>query len=182
MWLGPCGKVLLRWLDWERYEWGFVHAIPAQRRGQGSPSKSERHTREVAPILPGLADVVFSQVFINHPSTKERFDRLLPFQVFAGWNGITVLSPTPFLPPYNVQFRRGATAPPGSGLSSADVECQQSECGLISWDFWKYGFGRIQVVPGVHATYSKADAMMRGWIEFPLEEEGYTEAITWQDR
>lgn len=93
------------------------------------------------------------------------------------------MSPTPFLPPYNVRFRRGAQAPRGSDLTAADIECQQSESSFISWDFWKYGFGRVQVVPGVHACYGKEDAMMRGWVEFPNpdEEAGYTEAITWQD-
>ncbi len=123
-----------------------------------------------------------SQVFINHPATKQRFDRLLPFQVFSGWNGIAVLSPTPFLPPYNLRFRRGAVAPRGSKFSSADRECQQSESSFISWDFWKYGFGRIQVVPGVHACYGKEDAMIRGWVEFPMKEEGYSDVVAWEDQ
>jgi len=72
------------------------------------------------------------------------------------------MNPTPFLPPYNVRFRRGAKAPPGSDLTAADVECQAS---------------------GVHACYGKEDAMMRGWVEFPNEdfENGYSEAIEWSD-
>ena len=123
------------------------------------PSLQSFHNHEnlSAHILP-------DQVFINHPSTRERFDRLLPF-----------------LPPYNIRFRRGATPPSGSDLTSADMECQQSESSFISWDFWKYGFGRIQVVPGVHACYGKEDAMLRGWLEFPMADEGHSEMIEWQD-
>ncbi len=163
----------------EGYEWGSIHSFPGERRGQGTPTESQSPTLSVRYWAEQLG---FTQLFINHPATKARFDRLLPFQVFAGWNGISVLSPTPFLPPYSIRFRRGATAPHGSQLTSADLECQQSESSFISWDFWKYGFGRVQVVPGVHACYGKEDAMLRGWVEFPDEGEGSEEAITWEDQ
>ena len=108
---------------------------------------------------------------------------MLPFQVFAGWNGVVVMNPIPFLPPYNVRFRRGAEAPSGSDLTAADMECQMSESAFISWDFWKYGFGRIQVVPGIHATYGKDDARLRGWVEFPTPDPvlGLDEQISWVD-
>ena len=127
--------------------------------------------------------LALAQLFINHWSTKRRFDYLLPFQVFAGWNGVAVMNPVPFMPPYNVRFRRGAPAPPHSDLTAADVECQMSESAFISWDFWKFGFGRIQVVPGVHACYGKEDAQMRGWVEFPTPdpEAGMFEEIVWQN-
>ncbi|WWD20893.1 hypothetical protein CI109_105371 [Kwoniella shandongensis] len=115
------------------------------------------------------------KLFPSSPYTLERYKRMLPFQVFAGWNGITVLSPTPFLPPYNVRFRRGKPR------TDDFWECQASESSFISWDFWKYGFGRIAVIPGVHATYGKEDAMLRGWVEWPQEEPGYSELISWDN-
>lgn len=46
----------------------------------------------------------------------------------------------------------------------------------------QYGFGRILVVPGVHACYGKGDAQLRGWVEFPQPNEGYSEMVTWQDK
>ena len=98
--------------------------------------------------------------------------------MFSGWNGITVLNPTPFLPPYNVRFRRGK---PKSMLQMGEMECQWSESAFISWDFWKYGFGRVQVVPGVHACYGKEDAMMRGWVEWPQPTRELGEDIWWED-
>ncbi|WVQ95404.1 hypothetical protein IAU59_002501 [Kwoniella sp. CBS 9459] len=113
------------------------------------------------------------KLFPSSPETLRRYNRMLPFQVFAGWNGITVLNPQPFLPPYNVKFRRGKPR------TNDFWECQASESSFISWDFWKYGFGKIQVVPGVHATYGKEDAMMRGWVEWPSPGDGLREEIDW---
>jgi alpha-1,3-mannosyltransferase len=53
---------------------------------------------------------------------------------------MAVLSPTPFTKPYNTRFRRG---------NLAKGECAASECTLICSDFWKAGWGRVQVVPSV---------------------------------
>lgn len=46
----------------------------------------------------------------------------------------------------------------------------------------QYGFGRILVVPGVHACYGKEDAQMRGWVEFPQPAKGFSEMVNWQDK
>ena len=73
------------------------------------------------------------QLFINHPNSRLRHEQNLPIQVFAGWNGIAVMNPKPFFPPYNVRFRRGAP----KSLLSMEWECQASESSFISWDFWK---------------------------------------------
>ncbi|KAK6906432.1 hypothetical protein I204_00758 [Kwoniella mangroviensis CBS 8886] len=118
------------------------------------------------------------KLFPSSPQTLRRYERMLPFQVFAGWNGITVLNPQPFYPPYNVRFRRGQPR------TEKYWECQASESSFISWDFWKYGFGRVQVVPGVHATYGKEDAMLRGWVEWPNPGPGGNgkEEIDWIDQ
>ncbi|ORY31315.1 cryptococcal mannosyltransferase 1-domain-containing protein, partial [Naematelia encephala] len=118
-------------------------------------------------------------LFPSHPPTKRRYDKNLPFQVFAGWNGIAVINPRPFFPPFNVRFRRGAAAT--DGRTAADNECQMSESSFISWDFWKYGFSRIQVIPGVHACYGKEDAQMRGWVEWPMPDSDDQELIWWNE-
>jgi len=97
------------------------------------------------------------------------------------------MRPDPFYPPYNVRFRRGAptglspNAPANTPLGN-EVECQASESSFISWDFWKYGFSRVQVVPGIHATYGKDDARLRGWVEWPNEDKkgGYPEEVNWE--
>ena len=60
--------------------------------------------------------------------------------MYSSWNGLAVLDPKPFLPPNNVRFRRGDVE---SG------ECSASECGLVATDFWRAGFGRVQVVPSI---------------------------------
>ncbi|ODN77733.1 hypothetical protein L202_04874 [Cryptococcus amylolentus CBS 6039] len=115
------------------------------------------------------------KLFPSSPESLRRYNRMLPFQVFAAWNGVAVMSAEPFLPPYNVRFRRAAPR------TDDFWECQASESSFISWDFWKYGFGRIAVVPGAHATYGKEDAMMRGWVDFPDEGDGQVEEIRWND-
>lgn len=119
------------------------------------------------------------KLFPSSPISRERHERLLPYQVFTGWNGMTVLSPTPFFAPYYVRFRRGT--PRRSDQKEGEEECQASESQFIPLDFWKWGFGRIQTVPGVHLTYGKGDAKLRGWVEYPQPEPGYSEAITWRD-
>jgi alpha-1,3-mannosyltransferase len=81
-----------------------------------------------------------SNLFPNSPTTKAAFDNLEPFPVFSTWNGMAVLSPTPFTKPYNTRFRRG---------NLAKGECAASECTLVCSDFWKAGWGRVQVVPSV---------------------------------
>ncbi|WVR08784.1 hypothetical protein IAU60_005842 [Kwoniella sp. DSM 27419] len=116
------------------------------------------------------------KLFPSSPQTLRRYNRMLPFQVFAGWNGITVLNPKPFLAPYNVRFRRGQPR------TDEFWECQASESSFISWDFWKFGFGKVQVVPGVHATYGKEDAMLRGWVEWPTPSDGLVEQISWDEK
>jgi len=78
------------------------------------------------------------QLFINHPTSRLRHEQNLPIQVFAGWNGIAVMNPRPFFPPYNVRFRRGAP----KSLLSMEWVCQASESSFISWDFWKVSQSR----------------------------------------
>jgi alpha-1,3-mannosyltransferase len=79
-------------------------------------------------------------LFFDSEDSEEHFEDLEPFQVYSSWNGLAVLDPKPFLPPHNVRFRRG---------DAARGECAASECSLIATDFWKAGYGRVQIVPSV---------------------------------
>lgn len=106
---------------------------------------------------------------ILHDSPKSRaaYEALEPFQVFSAWNGMVVLNPKPFLPPYNVRFRRS---------SHADGECAASECTLICSDFWKHGFGKIQVVPSIQLAYERDVAVQT---EYRMQQERH--ALGWED-
>lgn len=53
---------------------------------------------------------------------------------------MVIMDPRPFLPPHNVRFRRS---------DANKGECAASECGLVCSDYWKEGFGKVQVVPSV---------------------------------
>lgn len=103
----------------------------------------------------------------DSPQSRAAFETLEPFQVYSAWNGVAVLDPKPFLPPYNVRFRR----------SRRDVdECAASECTLICSDFWKHGFGKIQVVPSVQLAYERDVAIQT---EYRMQQERHT--LGWQD-
>ncbi len=82
-------------------------------------------------------------LFPNSPLSSESYTSLNPFQVFSTWNGLAIMNPAPFLPPRDVRFRR-------SDLEKE--ECAASECTLVCGDFWKEGFGKIQVVPSVQVS------------------------------
>jgi hypothetical protein len=58
-------------------------------------------------------------------TSRDRFQSLLPFQVYSCWNGVTVLRASLFLPPYNLRFRTN---------DGTDVD---SECYLICKDVWR---------------------------------------------
>lgn len=61
---------------------------------------------------------------------------------------MVVLNPKPFLYPFKVRFRRGYAG-----------ECAASECQIVCTDFWKHGWGRVQVVPSVQLAYDRTTAM-----------------------
>ncbi|KAK1923656.1 cryptococcal mannosyltransferase 1-domain-containing protein [Papiliotrema laurentii] len=88
-------------------------------------------------------------LFFDSEDSEEHFEDLEPFQVYSSWNGLAVLDPKPFLPPHNVRFRRG---------DAARGECAASECSLIATDFWKAGYGRVQIVPSVQLAYTRHSA------------------------
>lgn len=92
---------------------------------------------------------------------------------------MVVMNPTPFMHPYNVRFRRAEPRRPDQ--AEGTEECQASESAFISWDFWSYGFGRIQTIPGVHLTYGKDDARLRGFVEYPVPDREHSETIDWDE-
>ena len=57
-------------------------------------------------------------MFVSSPETRDRYERMLPFQVFSAWNGIAAISPKPFLPPHNIRFRRARRR------TDEEFECQ----------------------------------------------------------
>ncbi|OCF43850.1 alpha-1,3-mannosyltransferase CMT1 [Kwoniella heveanensis CBS 569] len=91
-----------------------------------------------------------SDLFPNSPKSKDLYASLKPFQVFSTWNAMAVLDPKPFLPPFNIRFRRS---------DRSQDECAASECTLIASDFWKIGFGKVQVVPSVQFAYERDVAL-----------------------
>lgn len=88
--------------------------------------------------------------------------------MYSSWNGLAVLDPAPFLPPHNVRFRRG---------NAEQNECAASECGLIAQDFWKTGYGRVQVVPSVQVSH-----WAEGKITWVDEQLAYTKHVAQQTR
>ncbi|WWC73646.1 uncharacterized protein I206_107618 [Kwoniella pini CBS 10737] len=108
-----------------------------------------------------------SDLFWNSPSSKKRFERLEPFQVFSSWNALAILSPKPFLPPHNVRFRRG---------DLMKEECAASECTLIASDFWKVGYGKVMIVPSVQLAYERDVAL-----DILQEMETQKAKLSWKD-
>ncbi|WVW86879.1 hypothetical protein I302_108934 [Kwoniella bestiolae CBS 10118] len=124
-----------------------------------------------------------SDLFPNSPPSRSKYQNLSPFQVFSSWNALAILSPEPFLPPYNVRFRRGDTA---------KGECAASECTLIAGDYWRAGFGRVMVVPSVQLAYERdvaSDTISElskqktrlGWVD-GVPPKKYDEKIDWIDK
>ncbi|KAH0842395.1 glycosyltransferase family 69 protein [Fonsecaea pedrosoi] len=81
-------------------------------------------------------------MFRHDPRTKTRFEARLPFQVYSCWNGGAVFTAKPLLRE-NITFR-----------ASRPDECHMGEPLLLCKDFWKYGYGRIAVVPSVNVGYN----------------------------
>ncbi|KAH0562349.1 hypothetical protein GP486_002951 [Trichoglossum hirsutum] len=85
-------------------------------------------------------------LFWNDPSTKQRLDSHLPFQVYACWNGATAFTATPVLQK-KITFR-----------ASADGECYMGEPTLFCKDLWAHGYNKIAVVPSVNVGYNDEES------------------------
>ena len=100
-----------------------------------------------------------TNLFWNDPSTRRRYDKKQPFQVYACWNGAVAFTALPFLKG-EVQFRR-----------SKEGECYMGEPTLLCKDFWTNGYGRIAVVPTVNVAYEISEILLA------KEYHGYTHDI-----
>lgn len=107
--------------------------------------------------------------------SKVRYDSRLPLQAFTAWNGIVAVDPVVFEEPYNVRFRRGSPERDSTGFQ----ECQASESSLLPWDMRINGYYKLLVVPGVHCTYGKGDATVRGWLEYPDGDKEKNDNFIW---
>ncbi|KAL8651079.1 MAG: hypothetical protein Q9210_003460 [Variospora velana] len=112
----------------------------------------------------------------DDPARKRRLNASLPFQAFACWNGMAVMSAEPFLE-RGIRFRR----------SREEGECYMGEPTLLCKDLWTEGFGKILVVPSVWVAYSR-DASVKvkrekGFVEENVKrggEEGLQEMVEWE--
>ena len=113
------------------------------------------------------------------------------------WNGIAILDARPFLipgpglpspPPTHTtplpdDSPAGAhlidlaalvprsSVPPVRFRRSHPGECSQSECFLICRDFWRWGLGKVQIVPSVRVGYVRemADWLASEKVEIGVE-------------
>ncbi|KFY92655.1 hypothetical protein V500_04105 [Pseudogymnoascus sp. VKM F-4518 (FW-2643)] len=83
-----------------------------------------------------------SNLFWNHPTSRQRYDEHKAFQVFACWNGAVVFSAKPLIEK-NIRFRKSKAG-----------ECYSGEPRLFCKDLWMEGFSKIAVVPSVNLDYS----------------------------
>lgn len=126
--------------------------------------------------IPQSSEWTFANnLFWNDPMSKQKFDAKEAFQVYACWNGISVFRAKPIMD-REVAFRR-----------SADGECVMGEPALFCKDFWRKGYGKIQVVPTVNVAYTLDEGrnakMVRGRVGDTVDQEveGVKDALVrWQ--
>ncbi|MCJ1281688.1 hypothetical protein MMC26_001010 [Xylographa opegraphella] len=81
-------------------------------------------------------------LFWNNPKALTNYASHKSFQVFSCWNGATAFTAKPILE-QTIAFR-----------NSVKGECYQGEPELLCKDMWRYGYGKIAVVPAVNLGYS----------------------------
>ncbi|KAL8671945.1 MAG: hypothetical protein Q9168_003571 [Polycauliona sp. 1 TL-2023] len=114
----------------------------------------------------------------DDPVRKRRLEAHEPFQVFACWNGMAVISATPFIEK-GIRFRRN---------KEEEGECYMGEPTLLAKDLWKEGVGKIMVVPSVWVAYSARGSvdvkLQKGYVEENVKEvgmaEGMQEMVEWE--
>jgi alpha-1,3-mannosyltransferase len=94
---------------------------------------------------PGQSKVV-PHLLPDDPTDRERFQSLLPLQVFSCWNGATIIDANAFTYPNNIRFRQAKNDLDENGKSRYPTQ-KESECFLSSVDLGKAGMGKILVVP-----------------------------------
>ncbi|KAI1487129.1 alpha-1,3-mannosyltransferase CMT1 [Biscogniauxia mediterranea] len=107
-------------------------------------------------------------LFWNDFQAQQRFRRMLPFQVYACWNGAVAFGAAPILEDSadndgEEERRKGKGVKGEKGgkiefRASREGECYAGEPTLFCKDLWWHGFGRIAVVPSVNLEYSNEAA------------------------
>lgn len=118
-----------------------------------------------------------SNLFWNHPTSRQRYDEHKAFQVFACWNGAVVFSAKPVVQ-NKIRFR-----------ASKPGECYSGEPRLFCKDFWMEGYSKIAVVPSVNLDYSDKSAKkakaLHGYVSDAVKGEDVNEGslrIVWDDK
>lgn len=117
-----------------------------------------------------------SNLFWNHPTSRQRFDEHKALQVFACWNGAVVFSAKPLIEK-NIRFRKSKAG-----------ECYSGEPRLFCKDLWMGGYSKIAVVPSVNLDYSNASAKkakeIHGYVSDAVKGESNDESlkIAWDDK
>lgn len=145
-------------------------------------------------------------LFWNDAATRDRYNKKLPFQVYACWNGLAVFGAGPLLglppprPPPPLAGGGGGDGPSSGGngkkqkavgfRSPKKGECYSGEPTLFCKDLWWAGYGRIAVVPSVNLEYSDEAAKkikdLKGytssWWTEPGEDGDDTSIIQWAEQ
>ncbi|KFZ19509.1 hypothetical protein V502_03621 [Pseudogymnoascus sp. VKM F-4520 (FW-2644)] len=118
-----------------------------------------------------------SNLFWNHPVSRQRFDEHKALQVFACWNGAVVFSAKPLIEK-NIRFRKSKAG-----------ECYSGEPRLFCKDLWMKGYSKIAVVPSVNLDYSNGSAKkakeLHGYVSDAVKGEGVDDEslrIAWDDK
>lgn len=118
-----------------------------------------------------------SNLFWNHPVSRQRFDEHKALQVFACWNGAVVFSAKPLIEK-NIRFRKSKAG-----------ECYSGEPRLFCKDLWMKGYSKIAVVPSVNLDYSNKSAKkakeLHGYVSDAVKGEGVDDEslrIAWDDK
>lgn len=118
-----------------------------------------------------------SNLFWNHPTTRQRYEEHKAFQVFACWNGAVVFSAKPLIQ-NKIRFRR-----------SKPSECYTGEPRLFCKDLWMEGYSKIATVPSVNLAYSDKSATkvkgLHGYVTEAVQGEDVNDEslkIIWDDK
>ncbi|KAI5917820.1 alpha-1,3-mannosyltransferase CMT1 [Camillea tinctor] len=140
-------------------------------------------------------------LFWNDFKAQGRFRRMMPFQVYACWNGAVAFGAAPILgdSPRNsggertregIENGKGKGKGKGKGRvefrASREGECFAGEPTLFCKDLWWHGFGRIAVVPSVNLEYSNEAAEkikdLKGYTsQWTAREKAKDMKIEWED-
>jgi alpha-1,3-mannosyltransferase len=118
-----------------------------------------------------------SNLFWNHPTSRQRYDEHKAFQVFACWNGAVVFTAKPMIQ-NKIRFR-----------SSKPGECYSGEPRLFCKDLWMAGYSKIAVVPSVNLDYSDKSAKkakgLHGYVSEAVKGEDVNDGslrIVWDNK